>query len=176
VHLQTLTRARLLPTVFIAVLALAALPGAVAADDPQYVYFFGDGNCLSQGGEIEVAADVPIILRFGWGAKTKGLVIDYINGTDQTLTIDEQQQPNVDSYWGSPFFVPASPPTPAHWRAWVSFPLGSLASGESTEVAYNAYVHHRLHDGFSYFGEHHPSFFGPGWFFEEPPLCTITAA
>ena len=168
---------RLIASAFRGSGALAALPTGAAADNPQIVNVVGCAWDIETPGKTTVQAGEQIILPCGWGAKTRGLVTDFIGEEDYTLTVNDQDKPDVDDLWGAPFYVPESPPDPAYWRAWVSYPIEALAPDTSVLVTLDLYLAHRLHDGFSYDGAPHPTFFGPGWFFgDEGPIgCQITA-
>jgi hypothetical protein len=109
---------------------------------------------------MPVPANEPFLLRFGWGAKTKGLVIEYTKAEQYTLTIGGLDQPNVSDYWeDKPVFLPDE--APPHWRAWVFYPATGPDLGETVDVTLEFNLKHKLHDGFR--DENNKLFFfGPG--------------
>ena len=156
---------------FAASLAFSLLPGVAAADDPDVVPFFGLGGCLANDGKATVTADETFYLRFGWGAKTRGQVMEYIRAASDTITIDGTVHTDAGDYWGDIFFEPGPP---AHWRAWVFYPVEAPSAGETLSVTLDLIVSHRLHDGISKLENGRFEFVGPGnWL---TVSCEITAA
>ena len=56
-------------------------------------------RCMGEGGETTVPAGSRIVLLFGWGAKNKGLVQDFLNAQTTTISLNGAAPIDVsDSY------------------------------------------------------------------------------
>ena len=146
-------RVRLTGAAMIAAIALAALPAAVAADD-EVVPFFAclngmdpDPEVTEDDGQWTVAAGEPIILRWGWQALRRGMVVSALKAIEQTVTVGGTAITDVDSYWSVPFTVEVEP-YGTIWQAdWVYDDVGSLTSGGPLVVTLEFYYRHPLFDG-----------------------------
>ncbi|MEX2546655.1 MAG: hypothetical protein WD830_02555 [Chloroflexota bacterium] len=166
--LSRLLRPRYGAAIAVACMALAALPAVAAADDQAVSV----SNCsLSQDGETTVQAGNSVILQWSWGARTKGLVIAAVKAIEQTVTVDDADVADVDSYWGSP--VPVNDPTYGSvWIATWSYQAGVLADpGDTMDVTVDGVLTHPIVD-LVLFDGNRPMLFGPLDFVWD---CEITA-
>jgi hypothetical protein len=153
------------------VLAAAALAALVATTAPQAAgtSVVGAYACYLNGGHVERPAGTDVVVRFGWAAKTRGLVQDYLAA--QTTAIAVDGGPPVDLSAG--YDTPA--PSGDGWASFVDYDTGVvLAAGESTTFDLTLDVSHRLTDGITFAnGESGmPLFGGPGELLAVH--CTVT--
>ncbi len=153
----------------ILVLVAAVLAGGALATAPALgtsTTVVGIGVCAADGDHTRTApAGTEIVLRIPWGAKSPGLVIDFLQDVTTTVLIDGVPVANADSFWSTRpqrfDFGFGS----AWWTFW-TYPTGVvLAPGETLSVSPELFFSHLLFDGVG--------FFGPG-VFGSPGTCTIT--
>ena len=149
-------------------LALAALsvPVSAAADGTSVVSAFG---CIASGGHVTRPAGTDIVVRFGWIAKTPGLVQDYLQAQASTLAVNDGPTVDVSGTYGAPIAVGAD------WGAFAFYDTGVvLAPGQSMTFATSVTVSHRLTDGIVTASDANdkPAFGGPGALFAG--TCTVT--
>jgi hypothetical protein len=153
-------------------LVLATMPGAAAADD----HFVSIIGCHFGGGEAIVEAGEPIVIRWGWLAKTRGLVVMTVGASDQTVTVGGEEIPNVDAFWGSP--VAVNHPTLGRvWQAHWAYELDPLAEpGDSVVVTLDLTMTHPTLDLLTFEEDsHRPAIAPAGSYFGETIECRITA-
>jgi len=81
-----------------------------------------------------------VIVRWGWGAKNKGLTVSFIKAIDYTLTVDGDA---TDDYTaGEP-----SRQADGYWWVFWYFEVRTLAAGDSVELTLDYSLAHKLTDG-----------------------------
>jgi len=152
--------------VLAAVLACLVLPAAASADTSTV----GMLGCDLRGGNVTVPAGNDIVLRAGWGVKTQGMAIAFLNSQTTTVSTNGGTPADISGLYSDP-----AGSTPDGWFTLASYPTGIvLAPGESVTFHWVATVTHRLVDGATFdnglFGR--PFFFGPGVVTDL--TCTVT--
>jgi hypothetical protein len=122
----------------IVTLVLVAIPIGAAASEPTVVRL---ASCAyGNDGQASVSPG-DVVLSAGWGAGTKGLTVAFVKGIDLVASIDGQEIPDVDSYWGKPF-----PQPEGIWRMAWTYDAGTLAAGETMNVSFVMTLRHPLPD------------------------------
>ena len=122
------------------------------------------------GGSMTVPAGSEIVITQRWGAKTAGLVQDFLIA--QTTTIVVNDGPPTDVSDG---YDPIAGAPDGSYFTRVFQPTGiTLNAGESMTFVLTLELAHQIHDGFTFEDEDNNKklFFGPGVAFQFP--CTIT--
>ena len=126
-----------------AMAAAAAFASVARADTPKFEtnFYF---NCMADH-NIGVPVGSDLVLRFGWEAKTRGLVQDYLNGrTPIRVEIDGVPLDNPEQYWTEPFYVAAA----GDWRATWRYDTGLVSSfDEVHSIDIETLATHRITDG-----------------------------
>jgi hypothetical protein len=119
----------------VALVALAVTASAQAytrPNDPSSVAIVG---CAApppngHGGFQTVPADTPITVFAGWGAKTRGQVIDWLDASTNTLNVNGG--PAIDM---TPYFAGLTQEwNPGQWSDIFFYQIGSLSVGQSETV------------------------------------------
>ena len=123
----------LLCGVIVALAATASAGAYTRPTDPSDVAIVG---CYAGGGVKIVPADTPITVFGGWGASNRGQVIDWLNATTNTFSVDGG--PAVDL---TPYFAGLTQGwdpnnNPDDWADIFFYPVGELAVGQSETVAW----------------------------------------
>lgn len=164
-HTRSLSLIRLIAATSIAAVALTALPATVAADD-QLVNFWSGCVFGPYSGKTTVAAGEPVIVRWGWGAKTRGLTLAFMKAIDYTVVVNDEATEDYTA--GEPFRQ-----ADGNWRVDWSYAAGNLGEGDSVEITIDYSLSHRLPDGGIDPDTGHRAIFGPGSIISGE--CTITA-
>lgn len=150
--------------------ALAGVGGsAVSASSPTMVRFFG---CVYlHGGAVSVPAGTTVVLQAGWGAKTRGLIEDFLHAVTTTAVLNGSPVINADSLWTAPDPTTNAP----DWTTWQFYPGGTLAAGQSVRLTLDWTVSHRYWDGVSLNPDgSHVVTPGGGSVTGGPLTCTVT--
>jgi hypothetical protein len=155
--------------------ALVLAAAAQAAGDPHdqgytrpapggsYVAVVG---CFANGGSTTVPAGTPFTVFAGWGAAHIGQVVEWLNQSTNTLSLDGGTPIDM-----SPYFAGlTSEWIPGNWADIFFYTVPALAPGQSMQLAYYTATSHPTQDGVTGF---------PG-----PPVqassftfsCTVTGA
>lgn len=121
---------------------LAMAPTNAGAADPTVI---GLVQCARQGHDLNVTAGSPLTLRVGWAESTRGNLVDLVNGTDVTFTLNGQSVapattdlvpvPAADSGTGEDF-----------WRVFWFVNTTAPAAGGTVTWTVTAVVTHLLVD------------------------------
>ena len=129
------------------------------------------GCAVIRGGQVTRPAGSQVRIAQGWSAKSKGLMVDYLQA--QTTTIIVNGGPPIDV---SDAYSPPAPDDFGTFGSDVGYDTGIvLAAGESMTFVVSIVLSHRLNDGYTFEDDtktKKPFFFGPGLAFEFP--CTVT--
>jgi hypothetical protein len=100
-------------------------------------------GCSLAGGQVSRPAGTEIVVRQGWAASTRGLVVDFLHAQTSSVSVnggapvdvsDEYTEPNGSNAEG--------------WRSDVFYPTGvTLAAGQSMTFRFLASVSHPVFDG-----------------------------
>jgi hypothetical protein len=161
---SSLSRIRLIAATSIAAVALTALPATVAAED-QLVSFWRGCVFEPYNGKTTVAAGQPVIVRWGWGAKTRGLTLIFMKAIDYTVVVNDEA---TDDYTASEPFRQAD----GIWRVDWYYAARPLGEGDSVKITLDYSLSHRLTDGGIDPDTGHMAIFGPGSIIYGE--CTIT--
>ncbi len=156
---------RILVAIGLAVTALVASSAASAADQS----VVGAYGCFLQGGHVVRPAGTEIVVRFGWAAKNRGLVEDFLNDQTTTVSLNGGGPVDVSGLYGDVIVHPAGAAAFVHYGTGIS-----LAPGESLTFHLMTTISHRLLDGVVFAdGENgRPAFADNGTLFETD--CTVT--
>jgi hypothetical protein len=157
---------RFLVAIGLAAAALFATSTAVAADQS----VVGAYGCFLQGGHVYRPAGTSIVARFGWAAKTRGLVQDYLSAQTTTFSVNGSASADVSGSYSA-----VDEYEPGGFVTWVYYDTGIvLAPGESMTFHTELSVAHRLLDGvvFENGEKGRPLFGGPGTLLDID--CTVT--
>lgn len=122
------------------------------------------------GGSMTVPAGSEIVVTQRWGAKTMGLVQDFLNAQTTTIAVDNAAPIDV-----SDGYDPIALAADGSYFTRVFQPTGiTLNAGESMTFVLTIELGHQIHDGFTFEDEDNNKklFFGPGIAGEFP--CTVT--
>jgi hypothetical protein len=129
---------RILVAIGLAALALVATSSATAADQS----VVGAYGCFLQGGHVYAPAGTEIVVRFGWAAKNRGLVQDFLNDQTTTVSMNGGEPVDVSGSYGDVITHPAGAASYVHHGTGVS-----LAPGESLTFHLKTAISHPLLDG-----------------------------
>jgi hypothetical protein len=129
------------------------------------------GCAVIRGGQVTRPAGSQIRIAQGWSAKSKGLMVDYLQA--QTTTVIVNGGPPIDL--SGSYSAPA-PDGFGTFSSDLTYDTGIvLAAGASMTFVVSIALSHQLNDGYTFEDEtrtRKPFFFGPGLAFEFP--CTVT--
>ena len=157
---------RILVVIGLAAAALFTTSMAAAADQS----VVGAYGCFLQGGHVYRPADTSIVARFGWAAKNRGLVQEYLNSQATTFAVNGGQPVDVSGSYGA---IDAY--EPGGFVSWAYYDTGIvLAPGESMTFHTVVSLAHRSLDGvvFEDGEKGRPLFYGPGTLLDVD--CTVT--
>ena len=126
--------------------------------------------CMDEGGST-VPAGSRVVLRFGWGTKTKGQLTNFLKAQTTTISLDGAAAIDLSDSWSA--IEPR--PDEGDFVARVRHDTGvTLSAGESLQADGMMAVSHVSFDGFFDEDTHRPFLFRPG----EPQTfsCRITAS
>jgi len=123
-------------------------------------------GCFARGGSVTVPAGVPVTVYGGWAALRIGQVKDWLNGSTNTVSVDDGASIDMTPY----FAGLTSNWVPGLWADIFFYQVGTLAPGESVNLAWTTGANRPMPDGVTNF---------PG----KPPTpvaftftCTVTGA
>jgi hypothetical protein len=156
---------RILVAIGVAVAALVASSAASAADQSVASAY----GCFLQGGHVYTPAGTEIVVRFGWAAKNRGLVEDFLKDQTTTISVNDGAPADVSDLYGDVIVHPVGAAAFLHYGTGIS-----LASGESLTFRLRTTISHRLLDGvvFADGEQGRPAFADAGTLFETD--CTVT--
>lgn len=100
-------------------------------------------GCFAHGGSTTVPAGTPFTVFAGWGAAHIGQVVEWLNQSVNTLSVDGGAPIDM-----SPFFAGlTSQWVPGNWADIFFYTLPALAPGQSQQLAYYTATSHPATDG-----------------------------
>ena len=100
-------------------------------------------GCFANGGFTTVPAGTPFTVFGGWGAAHIGQVVEWLNVSTNTLSVDGGTPVDM-----SPYFAGlTSEWVPGNWDDIFFYTLPALAPGQSTQLAYYTATSHPTQDG-----------------------------
>ena len=123
-------------------------------------------GCFTHGGSTTVPAGTPFTVYAGWGAAHIGQVVEWLNESTNTLSVDGRTPIDM-----SPYFAGlTSEWVPGNWDDIFFYTLPALAPGQSEQLAYYTATSHPTQDGVTGF----PGPPAPAGSFTY--TCTVTGA
>lgn len=160
--------------IVVAVVLAAAAQAAGNPNDQGYTRPAPGGSyvplvgCFLNGSSATVPAGTPFTVFAGWGAAHIGEVVEWLNQSTNTLSVDGGTPIDM-----SPYFAGlTSQWLPGNWADIFFYTLPALAPGESTQLAYYTATSHPTHDGVTGF----PGPAAPAGSFTFTCTVTVTGA
>ena len=176
--MTTYLKVRFLPALAVVLLAVLGVVGVASAagtggnpHDQGYTRPTGASyvavvGCFAHGGSTTVPAGAPFTVFAGWGAAHIGQVVEWLNESTNTLSVDGGTPIDM-----SPYFAGlTSQWVPGNWADIFFYTLPALAPGQSERVAYYTATRHPTQDGVTGF----PGPPAPAGSFTY--TCTVTGA
>jgi hypothetical protein len=130
-------------------------------------------RCMGEGGETTVPAGSRIVLLFGWGAKNKGLVQDFLNAQTTTISLNGAAPIDVSDSYSDIERLPKEIFPEGGFGSNVRHDTGvTLSAGESLQADGTIVVSHAIPDFFD--DAHRPVLIQPGQ--AASFSCRITAS
>ena len=124
--------------------------------DPRYIHLIFSSDI------VYVNADDYLVLRHGWSANTRGLVVAFLTSINTELDIGSEPTyfaDGKDQYWGEIEYNEGDGDQHGNkaggWSVNWYYPLGNLEPGEY-EVAFRYWMDHPVTDGNDNDGDGHP--------------------
>jgi hypothetical protein len=132
-----------------ALVLAAAAPAAGNPHDQGYTRPAPGGSyvavvgCFTHGGSTTVPAGTPFTVFAGWGAAHIGQVVEWLNQSTNTISVDGGTPIDM-----SPYFAGlTSQWVPGNWADIFFYTLPALTPGQSTQLAYYTATSHPTEDG-----------------------------
>jgi hypothetical protein len=130
-------------------------------------------SCSAEGGQTTVPAGSRIVLLFGWGAKKKGLVQDFLNAQTTTISLNGAAPIDVSDSYSEIEKLPKAIFPDGGFGSNVRHDTGvTLSAGEALQADGTIVVSHPIPDFFD--DAHRPVLIQPGQ--AASFSCRITAS